>query len=241
MSLFIPAGKTSLVQRGNFSLQVQTEYAYRPIPRITTTVLHNGQVLHKFEQKLGQAVKNIEEQNQIEDVIKKQHIDILSLIRTVSKSKHQPETTAEQSEIFPATPEQKEELQTESPPEEIQTESPSVEQRVSLQEQFAKIPGFEHCFQVDNEGNFKSEIAARQFRRKFRKIFKIRVEMIEVFPRLASDPTRRETGIYEIERDKLYLVSTGDNCAFITVNPTNDRINYEKAIKETALPVNISV
>ena len=60
---FIPAGRTSLVNKDGSSIQIQTEYAFRPYPRVTTTILDNGRVLHKVERKLNKGIDSIEEQS----------------------------------------------------------------------------------------------------------------------------------------------------------------------------------
>ena len=79
-SNLIPNGRTSRVKKGETSLQVQTEYAYRPYPRLTTTVLNDGQVLHKIEKKLDRPIGSVEEQSEIERMIKRQHSDVVSII-----------------------------------------------------------------------------------------------------------------------------------------------------------------
>ena len=58
-SEFIPVGRTSLVRKRGLNLQVQTEYASRPSPRITTTILSDGQVLHKVERTLKTCVSSL--------------------------------------------------------------------------------------------------------------------------------------------------------------------------------------
>ena len=230
MSSFIPAGKTSSVRRGDSSLQIQTEYACRPSPRITTTVLDKGQVLHKFERKLQGTIDSLQQQNQIEEIIKRQHTDILSVIRSTPNSKTSGKETSEET----STP-----TVSSSPDPEPTPPLPPPSPQLSLQERFAQIPGFEHYFQMDNNGQFKSSAAEGQFRHHFRKAFKSRLDLIEIFPTYESDPTRREPGVYEIERDQLFLVSTGDSCLLISINPTDTSINYEKVIKETVLSSNI--
>ena len=71
---YIPAGRTSLVRRGGAPIQVQTEYAFRPYPRVTTTILDNGKVLHKVERKLEKGIDSLEEQSHMEEVIRG-HLD----------------------------------------------------------------------------------------------------------------------------------------------------------------------
>ncbi|MBU8932881.1 MAG: hypothetical protein KOO62_02630 [candidate division Zixibacteria bacterium] len=237
MSSFIPAGKTSSIRRGDSSLQIQTEYACRPSPRITTTVLHDGRVLHKFERKLESIIESLQEQNQIEEIIKRQHIDILSTIRSTPESKPLTiETPGEPSEepsthSVPTPP-----IDGELSIDSSVSDSLSIDPQLSLHERFAQIPGFEHCFQMDNDGQFKSSATESQFRKRFRKAFKSRLDLLEVFPTYESDPTRRESGVYEIERDRLFLISTGDSCLVISINPVGSQTNYEQIIKEASLP-----
>lgn len=78
---YIPTGRTSLVKRGELKLQLQTEYASRPAPRITTTISRDGRVLHKIERELLKTIESIEEQQHIERVIRRQHDDISEIIR----------------------------------------------------------------------------------------------------------------------------------------------------------------
>ncbi len=78
---FIPSGRTSLVNRNGTALQIQTEYAYRPYPRVTTTILDGGRVLHKVEKKLKKCIESIEEQNEMEDIIKHQHSQVMLVIK----------------------------------------------------------------------------------------------------------------------------------------------------------------
>lgn len=226
MSSFIPAGKTSSVRRGDSSLQIQTEYADRPSPRITTTVLHGGQVLHKFERKLQNEIESLQQQSQVEKTIKHQHAEVLSVIRTSSDTRPSGTESAREASA-PTNPNMSQVKQ--SP------EGTAPDPELSLQERFAQIPGFEHCFQMDNDGQFKSDAAAGQFRRRFKKVFKSRLELLEVFPVYESEPGRREVGVYEIERDRLFLVSTGDDCLIISVVPIDAVTNYERVIKETVL------
>lgn len=80
MSEFIPVGRTSLAKRGNTTLQVQTEYAARPNPRIATTITENGRVVHKVERPLEKAVASAEEQRTTEAQMRQQHATIVSTI-----------------------------------------------------------------------------------------------------------------------------------------------------------------
>jgi len=63
---------------------VQTEYAARPLPRITTTILKSGQVLHKIERTLEHPVESFEEQRKIEMGMQRQHMEVVDIIQAAS-------------------------------------------------------------------------------------------------------------------------------------------------------------
>lgn len=247
MATYIPAGRTSLVKRGGKDLQVQTEYAYRPYPRITTTILNGGQVLHKLEKKLERPIESIEEQNLAEAVIKKQHSEVVALIS--DKPKHSPH---ERDVTVRMTPEQiaAEERQLLAEQEEqerrekqwkregiIPAPSPAeMEPKESLFDRCSVIPDFEHVYALTVGGLFKSENAEDQFKRAFGDVYKSLREVIMVFRELRGDRPAREQGVFEVERDRLYLVSTGSELFFVSVIPTREGLNYEREIKNTLMP-----
>ena len=225
MSEFIPAGKTSLVKKGVASLQVQTEYANRPYPRITTTILREGQVLHKIEKKLERAVENKEEQDHTEVIIQQQHDEVEVFINRdlvipdTSKITLPTEETTDAASGYPVISEA------------IPVDTPSGN-RPSLLEQFSSIPGFEHVYQIDSSGNFISQTAEVQFRKKFRSISKSMSQVLQVFPFYQDNSGTRERGVCEVEQNRLYLASAGNKCFFISVNPPAGQINYEKYISD---------
>jgi len=265
VGVFIPAGRTSLVKRGDQQLQVQTEYAYRPYPRITTTILNAGQVLHKLEKRLDRPIESIEEQNIAEDVIKRQHQEVVALIGSKGRERPaQPEDTmrmsreemerrlaaerlaheaAEQAAALSTgqTPPRGTELQFQRPdnrPADLQItgKRPEPIQPESIFDRCSAIPGFEHVYSLTVGGLFKSENAEKQFKKTFGDIYKSMQEVLEVFPEMRGKVPRREEGVIEILRDRLYLVSTGDDLYFISVRPAGKGLNYEKIIKNTLMP-----
>lgn len=198
MYSFIPSGRTSLLKRGTTPLQVQTEYAPRPYPRLTTTILDRGRVVHKVEKKLERPVQSPEEQAKIEDMMKKQHSEILSIIKETS--------------LF------------------------SLDTRIgkprTLRDRLAAIPGVESIYRLDNDGSFTGKRRSEQFRRVFSAIHKSINELVDIFALIPGVTMTREKGVYEVERDRLYLVSSGEKCYFVTVRRANHKIAYEKAIKK---------
>lgn len=238
-------------------LQVQTEYAHRPFPRITTTILKQGQVLHKVEKKLEHAIASVEEQNLAEDIMKRQHAEVLSLIQDPSGEALQraeearneptvvpgkrPGSHGPDTEPFPELPDL-----SPTPRDAADTLYPSavpppIERKESLHDRFQALPDFEYAFTVTLDGYFKSEAMEEQFRKAFKRVHKDIRDVVNVFPERPGSKYRREEGVIEIERDRLYLVSTGDELFFITIRPTGAGLNYEKVIKQALFPDELQV
>jgi hypothetical protein len=203
MNTFIPTGRTSLVKKGDLAIQVQTEYAYRPYPRITTTILNAGQVLHKVEKKLQQPVSSLDEQTRVEGIIKNQHGVVLSAIQEDSPVIQPP------APGLPAEP----------------------DRNASEYERLAAIAGVQKVFHLDANGNFIGVNGSEQFQRSFGRIFKNLKDVMDIFVQLPPGDVR-ENGVYEVERDRLYFVSTGADCYFLAIRRTDGETFYEKAIKE---------
>lgn len=203
----IPTGRTSLVKKGTTPIQVQTEYALRPAPRVTTTILKSGQVLHKVERILEKPIESIEEKNQMEFTIRKQHAEVLAII----------EGSKGNALDTPAPPT--------GPPKELTTE-----------ERLAAVPGINRMFRMDNEGNFYDANLSEEFKRAFSSVFKSLAELIAVFSQVPGVGISREQGVYEVERNSLYLVSTGSELYFFCVERPDFNTNYEKALGQAVRP-----
>ncbi|MBD3403880.1 hypothetical protein GF420_13385 [candidate division GN15 bacterium] len=207
-SSYIPVGRTSLVKRGEIDVQVQTEYAARPSPRMTTTLSHQGQVLHKVERPLPKLVETFEEQRSIETEMRKQHDEILGIIQ------QETEVAATQ----------------------LQPRSPEAERRMTAYERLTAIPDVTHVYRVDNEGNLMEEDAIR-FKKSFAIIFKGIAELMNLFARLPGSDGTREQGVCEVERSRLYFASIGTECFFIVIDPSDLSIDYERLIKSAVTTV----
>jgi hypothetical protein len=213
MADLIPTGRTSLVKRGELSLQVQTEYAHRPMPRITTTVQKDGQVLQKIERSLDNPIASIEEKNLMEDTIRKQHAEILTIIRgdqnPVRKPKPKPEAPPSEPKPYP-----------ESDP--FQT----------TLDRLHALPGKHRVYCLDNEGNFQDAAVSKEFAKMFKPVFKNLGDLIAVFGEIPGIGFTRETGVYEVERNRLYLVSAGSELYIVWIERPAIRINYEREIHD---------
>lgn len=207
-STYIPAGRTSIIKRRDITLQVQTEYAHRPLPRITTTILDGGKVVHKIERGLDKPIDSLARQEKVEEAVKRQHTEVLAIIRNESSG-------------IP-----------------LSVGLPSRPQRrpVTLYDELCAISGVQHVFRLDNEGNFVGGSTSDQFKRSFAEVFKNIRQLIEVFVLEPGVGVTREKGVCEIERSRLYLASAGAECYFILVKPVDFTMDYEKAIKHVIDP-----
>ena len=77
----IPAGLSSEASLGDTRLVVQTEFAIRPQPRVTTTIFLEGQVVKKVEKIWEGSAQTEEEKGEIEKFLKRQHQQVLEKIK----------------------------------------------------------------------------------------------------------------------------------------------------------------
>lgn len=204
MSNYIPAGRTSLVKKGDAKLHLQTEYAARPYPRITTTVLNSGRVLHKVEKKLDKPVETIEEQQRIENAIKQLHRDVTVVIKKLG-------STASLG---------------------LPEKEPVPDPVKPLPDRIQEIRGVQRVFTLDSSGSFIGSEQGSQFKKEFGKILKSLGDLMEIFSILPGGSSNREKGVYEVERDKIYFVSMGDAFYFVTIDRVYRGTNYEQALKQ---------
>ena len=201
---FIPVGRTSLVKRGTTSLQVQTEYASRPYPRVTTTVLNSGQVIQKVERKLEHAVETLEEQSRIEAAIQQQHGEVLALIEKEVPVEKRGSVAHKPSKSVP----------------------------YSMYDRLNSVVGLQRLYRLGVDGAFVSNSASEQFRKIFAPVFKDLQQVVDIFPLIPGEKGVRQKGVCEIEHDRLYFVSTGSESYFVAVQPTDAKINYETTLKQ---------
>ncbi len=197
-----------MVKKGSVEVQIQTEYSFRPYPRIKTTIFNDGQVVHKVEKKLNAPIDSTDEQMRVERIIRNQHKEVVAIVQEKAKS---------------SAPVLKEKLA-------------ETTDELSGVDNIAAIPGVlaVHC--LDSNGNFHNRKGTERFRKIYSALLKDIDALLSIFAARPGQPGLREKGIYEVERDCLYLASVGDKFYFITVCRDNDTINYEKAIKEIVMP-----
>jgi hypothetical protein len=81
MDMIIPNGLASeaVVQKARFC--VQTEFAHRPKPRVTTTISLNGEVVEKVETKWQKSPLTEEDKQDIESFLQEQHQKVMEKIK----------------------------------------------------------------------------------------------------------------------------------------------------------------
>lgn len=212
----MPSGQTSLVKTETNSYQVQTEYSYRPFPRVKTTVFNSGQVVHKLEKKLAKPIDSLEEQDRIEDIIRNQHREVVTTIR---EHNDQPVETQSASEG------KKEMLSL------VVSEG-----KLSVKDQLEAVDGVKQVFCLTKEGEFVGSDSAEQFKKSYKAVFKNIAELLQIFGLLPGFSSERETGVYEIERNQLYLASAGRGFYIVATELSDSEIDFEKTIKQIVSP-----
>lgn len=197
---FIPVGRTSKIECSSAVLQIQTEYAFRPNPRLTTCVISRGQVLHKIQQDLEKPISSVEEKARVERMLQKQHAEVL---RILARRDFASKKSDEDKPL-------------------VDTESLSIADKLS------HVNGVVKIFRVDNNGNFDSSNVSETFKNYFKSIFRNVKEIMEIFSQLPGG--QRESGVVEIERKRLYLVSRGNECFFLLVDGKTKSAEIESGV-----------
>ena len=81
MGDFIPPGRLSSYRHGGETFQVQTEYAPRPHPRVTTSVVLGGRIVHKVDRAWEEDVEGETARKTLESFLAEQHRQALELVR----------------------------------------------------------------------------------------------------------------------------------------------------------------
>jgi len=189
---YIPAGRTSLVKKGRTEFQLQTEYAGKPQPRITTTIFSDGQVLHKVTKAINKEITSIEEMHLVEKFIRTQHVEISNIIREKGLPT-EPQSTA------------------------------GIPQEKTRSQRINEMPEVELLFRVTPEGKIAdTSWLTGNFKKLFKHVLKELPQMMVVFASLHDQPGQHERGIYEIERGRILLASTGVEFYLILLRPGTD-------------------
>jgi len=95
--MMLPGGLSSEASFKKSKFCVQTEFAQRPKPRVTTTVSLNGEVVEKVENIWERLPQTEEDKQEIEKFLKRQHQQVLNKIRDKSENSASPEQENEKS------------------------------------------------------------------------------------------------------------------------------------------------
>ncbi len=217
MNDYIPVGRTSLVKKKDLAIQVQTEYAPRPNPRITTSISQSGRMIHKVERTLENPVNSQEEQKRVQAHLLRQHTEVVAIIESDSFA------PGSAGALMPANTEERSNVS--------EPDAPVKTKRQALHEKLSGIPGVQNVFRVDNDGTFIAGEVSEQFRKAFGGVFRNLYELLELFDRGPGVGITRAMGVYEVERDRLYLLSSGTACYFVVVRRVDPHTKYEQALR----------
>lgn len=211
-----------MVKKGEVQLQVQTEYAGRPAPRITTTISNKGQVVNKVERTLDRGITTAEEQSRVERAINRQHVEIVGILEK------QPLEAIIGPSVETPPPEANVGQSTESPPPVQEISGDSMEDGHA---RLMQIPGVQKVYCLDNDGSFFADSGSEEFYHLFGPVFNNLRELMNVFSRIPGPSYVREAGVCEVEKDRLYFASTGTECYFIVIHRADVTTDYERDIR----------
>jgi hypothetical protein len=95
--MMIPSGLSSEAKLKDAKLCVQTEFAQRPKPRVTTTISRNGVVLEKVENAWEGPPRTEQERERIERFLRRQHQGVLARIKSDNTQSAAPSAEAEKT------------------------------------------------------------------------------------------------------------------------------------------------
>ena len=89
---------------------------------------------------------------------------------------------------------------------------------------------------MDKGGAFDNKEDAFNFKKYFPSLYKGLTDLIEMFMRLPGAEVRREIGVVEIKKDRLYFISSGFSFAFTITVKQKEQTNFEKRFKDLIDP-----
>jgi hypothetical protein len=78
---YIPPGQLGHHKHGDKVLQVQTEFAMRPRPRVTSSVVVDGRIVHKTDREWAEDLSQEESRQKLEAAIGEQHKATMVLVQ----------------------------------------------------------------------------------------------------------------------------------------------------------------
>jgi len=80
MSKYQPPGRLSKVSGQDYIIQIQTEFAWTPHPRITTSVVLDGVVIHKIQKEWESGLETDEDRQIANNYINRQHAEVEKIV-----------------------------------------------------------------------------------------------------------------------------------------------------------------
>jgi hypothetical protein len=177
--------------------------------------------VQKIEMNLEKPIATLEEKELMEVTIRRQHAEVIDIIQRGSQRiPLPPELKAEQPPIKLAPPK----VADEKP-------YPETDPVPPIMMRLEALPGTHRVYRLDNEGNFLNAAVSKEFQKAFKPIFKNLRELIAVFTEVPGIGLTRETGVYEIDRNSIYLISTGLEIYFFCIVRPDYSIDYEQELR----------
>ncbi len=101
MGHYIPPGRLSSHRHDGHLLQIQTEFAHRPTPRITSSVVLEGRVVHKVENDWIEPTETPEQQGALDRALAEQHREVISTVQTEAARLCEGQPTPPTADDFP--------------------------------------------------------------------------------------------------------------------------------------------
>jgi hypothetical protein len=109
--------------------------------------------------------------------------------------------------------------------------STPTDKNVTVPERLQAITGVIRVFHLDQKGNFIGNKENEHFRSKYSEIFKNLRDVLDIFALLPGSDLR-EKGVYEVEVNRLYYISTGCDCYFVSVDPAGLKTSIIQTLKK---------
>ncbi len=82
MSRYQPPGRLSKVSGQDYIIQIQTEFAWTPHPRITTSVVLDGVIIHKIQKEWDSPLESEQEHQVVNNYINRQHGEVEKIVES---------------------------------------------------------------------------------------------------------------------------------------------------------------
>lgn len=161
MADFIPPGRLSSHNHAGKTIQIQTEFATRPQPRVTTSVVLDGRIVHKADSPWEQGVEIDEDRRNLEKFLSEQHHKVCDMVRSQAE------------EIVGKTAKTK-----------TLSAYPEASFRDSMVEVLGSLPSVTGIYEFDEQGNTIFAHSYREIIAEWDREFKMLTKLVDQLPEI---------------------------------------------------------